>query len=146
MDPYNQINPTVLIIDNSEELLEVLRIILKKYRFNIITQTDANNIFDLVQKVKIDLLLLDVRLPNISGRFVCKELKSNPVTNYFPIVLMSSSPKFARNYKDCGADDFLEKPFNLSELLIKVTTYLAPTKYQRSGQETLSVRRNSPSK
>jgi adenylate cyclase len=122
MDTSIQTKPTVLIIDDSEDLLDVLQLILTKYGYNVLAQTGPNNIGDFVQRVKIDLLLLDVRLPNVSGRFVCKELKSNPITNYFPIVLMSASAKYGNSYKDCGADDFIEKPFNLTELITKVST------------------------
>lgn len=124
MTPTIHNKQTILIIDDSEELLFVLKLILQKYGYEVIVQTTANNIQTFVQETKIDLMLLDVRLPNVNGRFVCKELKSNSKTDYFPIILISASAKDARSCKECGADDFLEKPFNLLELVTKVKLYL----------------------
>ncbi len=69
-------------------------------------------------------MILDVRLESVSGKFICKELKSNPKTGYFPIILISAFAKYAASYQECGADDFLEKPFNLDELISKVNIQL----------------------
>ena len=111
---------TILIIDDSEELLDVLEPALKKCGYNVVVKSAPGNIEVFVQKTKIDLMLLDVRLENVSGKFICNELKSNPKTDYFPIILISAFAKYAASYKECGADDFLEKPFNLDELITKV--------------------------
>jgi len=115
---------TVLLVDDSKELLDVLEIILRKYGYNVIAKDSPANVPDLVRQVKIDLLLLDVRLKNVSGRFICKELKANPQTNYFPIILMSSSPNYAVNYEECGAVDLIEKPFDLVELVAKINKHM----------------------
>ena len=77
-------------------------------------------------------MLLDVRLENVSGRFICKELKSNPRTAYFPIILISAFAQYASSYKECGADDFLEKPFNLDELISKVNFQLQANRRDKS--------------
>jgi len=111
---------TILIIDDAQDLLQVLELILGRFGYNVIIKNCPEAVFDLVQKTQIDLLLLDVRLRGVNGRFICQELKSDPKTNYFPIVLMSSYPSSLVNLDECCADEFIEKPFNLDELITKV--------------------------
>ena len=111
---------TILIIDDSKELLEVVQLILEKEGYNAITKTSSTDIADYVREIKINLLIIDVILNGANGRDVCKELKSNAGTNYFPIIIMSASPKYLRDHKSCDADDFIEKPFDMGTLFRKV--------------------------
>ena len=111
---------SILIIDDSEELLEVLTLILERQGYAVITKNCAKDITSFVQNTHIDLLFLDVLLLGIDGRDICKELKSDPATAYFPIILMSATPKYLLDFKVCNADDFLEKPFDINFLLSKI--------------------------
>ena len=113
-------HPTILIIDDSKELLEVVELILEKQGYNAITQTSSIDIVAFVKEIKIELLILDVVLNGTNGRDICKQLKSNPATNYFPIILMSASPEYLRDHKECDADGIIEKPFDIRGLLSKV--------------------------
>jgi DNA-binding response OmpR family regulator len=115
---------TILIVDDSEELLEVLSIILEKNGHEVITKNSPADINNFVQANKIDLLLLDVVLGEANGKDVCKELKSNPLTNYFPILIMSGAYSHLDDLKECGADAYIEKPFDLHDLLEKINACL----------------------
>ncbi len=114
------VKPTILIIDDSKELLEVVQLLLEKQGYKVITQTSSNDIAEFVQEIKISLLIIDVILNGANGRDVCRELKSSARTNYFPIIIMSASPKYLRDHTDCEADDFIEKPFDTRTLFRKV--------------------------
>jgi len=111
---------TILIIDDAQDLLQVLELILGRFGYNVVIKNCPESVFDFVQKTPIHLLLLDVRLRGVNGRFICQELKSDTRTNYFPIILMSSYPSSLVNLGECFADEFIEKPFNLDELITKV--------------------------
>ena len=115
---------TILIIDDSKELLEVLQLILEKQGYNSITQTSSIDIAGFLKSNRIDLLIIDVVLNGSNGRDICSQLKSNADTNYFPIILMSASPEYLRDHKDCEADDIIEKPFDIKGLLGKVEKLL----------------------
>lgn len=65
---------------------------------------------------KIDILFLDVYLKDNNRREVCRQLKLNPLTNYFPVVLMSATPANLINPEECNADGFIEKPFNIDNI------------------------------
>jgi DNA-binding response OmpR family regulator len=71
------------------------------------------------------MLILDVLLRGANGRTVCRELKSNKRTNYFPIVLMSASPECLIDFRECDADDFIEKPFDIHTVLNKIDYLLS---------------------
>ena len=114
----------ILVIDDSKELLQVLELILGKIGHTVFIKDSPDGVTDLVQKIKIDLMLLDVRLKAVNGRYICQELKSNSKTNYFPIILMSSYPSSLVHLKECAGDDFIEKPFTLDNLVSKVSAAL----------------------
>jgi len=124
MDISTHPKKNILVIDDAQDLLQVLELILGRFGYNVVIKNSPEAVFDYVQKTHIDLLLLDVRLRGVNGRYICQELKSNPKTSYFPIILMSSYPSSLINLEECTADDFIEKPFNLNELISKVNSVI----------------------
>ena len=111
---------TVLIIDDSVELLEVFKIVFEKQGYNIIAKTSAKDIFSFVKNNTIDILLLDVFLSGINGRDICQELKADALMD-FPVVLMSASPENLIDLNECGADGFIEKPFDINYITEKIS-------------------------
>jgi CheY-like chemotaxis protein len=71
-----------------------------------------------------DLFLLDKQLSGVNGMQVCQFLKSQPVTRDIPVIIVSASPDLDKLSKDAGADDFIEKPFKIKNLLALMTKYL----------------------
>jgi DNA-binding response OmpR family regulator len=115
---------TILVIDDSEELLEVFKFIFEKYDWEVITRTSLGDTFLYVQNNKIDILILDVRLNDMNGRLICKKLKSHPLSNYFPIILMSASPEYLLNFEEYDADGVIEKPFDVRTIVKKIKSFL----------------------
>lgn len=121
-----QAGNTILIVDDSEELLDVLRIVLEKQGHHVITKNSPDNLIHIVHENKIGLLLLDIFFGEgtANGRDICKELKSNPLTNYFPVIIMSVTYDLLGDFQECEADEFIEKPFALHDLMKKINTCL----------------------
>ena len=71
-------------------------------------------------KTKPNLFLLDVQLPDGNGLDVCEKLKSNPIYTNIPVIIMSAQPQKGALIKNCHADDFVEKPFDIDKLLQRV--------------------------
>jgi len=67
-----------------------------------------------------DLFLLDIWIAGKDGREVCRQLKSNQQTSHIPIILFSASKGIERSAREAGADDFLTKPFQMTDLLQKI--------------------------
>ena len=110
----------ILVIDDSKDLLEVFQLIFEQQGINAITKTSALDIAAFVEAERIDLLIIDVILNGANGRQICRQLKSKSKTNYFPIVLMSASPEYLFDPHECGADDTVEKPFDIKLLMKKI--------------------------
>ena len=114
----------ILIIDDSQELVDVFKIIFEKQGYEIIGKTSATDIFTIASETKIDILFLDVYLNHTNGREICRKLKANPSTNYFPIILMSGTPANLIDPEECNADGFMEKPFNIENITDTINSLL----------------------
>lgn len=116
----------ILIVDDSVELLAVLRAGFQKSGFTVRT---ADNGVDALKKTRSfapDLILLDLIMPEMDGFAVCETLKKNRDTAQIPIVVLtglcSELSRFAG--LESGADEFLTKPFNFNEVVAKVNEVL----------------------
>ena len=106
----------ILVVDDDLDILEVLRFLLRKKGYEVILLSEAQKVFDTVDEAKPDIVLLDINLSGYDGREICKYLKT--VLNVsIPILLFSANTTYKNSYKEYGANDFLEKPFEVKRLL-----------------------------
>jgi DNA-binding response OmpR family regulator len=115
----------ILVVDDNEDILEVIKLILEDYNYDVITLADGTLLFDKVNTIHPDLILLDVMLGAIDGRDLCKAIKTRPDTKEIPVILISASHQVQERYTVNGIapDDFLAKPFNIDDLLEKVQAH-----------------------
>src|SRR5258705_3643787 len=114
----------ILILDDSIDLLETLQFILEKRKYLVKTLNIADHICEEIYSFDPDLLIMSVLLTDADGRNICKELKNNVETKHLFILLFSASHQLLVNYKNDGADDYLEKPFDLDIFETKVKSLL----------------------
>ena len=106
----------ILVADDDPGIRDIFNIILAKAGYDIEIKDDANEIFK--NKFRIpDLFLVDRLLSGVDGLEVCRYLKTNELTKNIPVVMVSASPEIGVLATKAGADDFIEKPFELSYLL-----------------------------
>ena len=118
--------PSIYIIDDDKDLLRVVKSLLLKKGFNVSTFMDWSVARDAMKLHEPQLILLDVFLSGIDGLDICQKLKSSPSTRHIPILMFSAFPKIAEiAIHDYGADDFIAKPFEVSELIKKVHSVLS---------------------
>jgi|SRR3569833_461122 len=115
----------ILVVDDNEDILEVIKLILEDYDYDVITLADGTLLFDKVNDSHPDLILLDVMLGKVDGRDLCRDIKTRPDTKEIPVILISASHYVQERYSLNGAapDDFLAKPFNINDLLEKVQAH-----------------------
>jgi DNA-binding response OmpR family regulator len=106
----------ILIADDDPSIRDIFNIILAKAGYDIEIKDDANEIFKNKFRTP-DLFLIDRLLSGVDGLDVCRYLKSNEQTSDIPVVMVSASPDIGVLAAKAGADDFIEKPFELSYLL-----------------------------
>ena len=121
-----EINPSeykILIVDDVMSNVLLLKVLLTNEKFAIATANNGRQALEQVDKERPDLLLLDVMMPDLSGFEVAQRLKSNPDTADIPIIFLTalnSTTDIVKGFQ-AGASDFISKPFNKEELIIRVT-------------------------
>ncbi|WP_271812599.1 response regulator transcription factor [Clostridium beijerinckii] len=117
------LKPTILVVDDEKEIRELIEIYLKNEGYNVITAEDGLRALDISKKDTIHLIVLDVMLPNIDGIQVCKNIRE-----YLDVPIIMLSAKREDNDKILGiitgADDYIAKPFNPLELVVRVKAQL----------------------
>jgi DNA-binding response OmpR family regulator len=116
----------VLIVDDSQESIDLLEYFLKPAGYQIIKANDGARALELVDQDPPDIILLDIMLPNINGYEVCEKLKKRQSTFHIPIIMITVLKELKDKIKalEAGADDFLTKPFDNVELLTRVKSLL----------------------
>lgn len=113
----------VLIVDDVMSNVLLLKVLLSNEGFNIVVATNGRQALEQAEKENPDLILLDVMMPDLSGFEVAEKMKENPELADIPIIFLTalnSTADIVKGFK-VGANDFVAKPFNKEELLIRVT-------------------------
>jgi signal transduction histidine kinase len=129
-------NALVLIVDDTIYNIQLLSLMLLKQGYLV---DQANNGLEALEKVKHqvpDIILLDIRMPDISGYEVCARLKANPSTKDIPIIFISSVEEPAEKVEafSVGGVDYISKPFQLIEVLARIETHLRLCSLQKRLQ------------
>lgn len=120
--PVDYTKATVLIVDDQIQNVELLEAYLEDVGCRITTAHDGPEALAEVERHQPDLILLDVMLPRMSGFQVCRQLKSSPQTRDIPIIMVTALNEISdiEKARECGTDDFVTKPVNRVELVLRV--------------------------
>jgi DNA-binding response OmpR family regulator len=110
---------TIVVTDDQEDILYSLKAILSRKGFDVITDKTGEKLEDMKGHLP-DLILLDINLEKKDGEEICKKLKAQENTKRIPIILMSAKMDVGKISSDCGAEDYLAKPFGINELVQKI--------------------------
>jgi two-component system cell cycle response regulator len=115
-------NKKILVVDDQPGNVFLLQDRLNREGFEVITAYDGTSGIKVARDQKPDLILLDIMMPGIDGFEVCREISSNNYTNHIPIILVTAlnSSEDTQKGFDCGAFDYIKKPFNKIELLARI--------------------------
>jgi len=117
-------NPKILIIDDNEDILFMLKAMLQLKEYKVFTKETADNIESFVQELHPDVILMDMLLSGADGREVCKLLKSNATISSIPVVMMSALPNAKEMCIQVGADYFIGKPFEMRDMFDAISDAL----------------------
>lgn len=131
----------ILIVDDEPSNRALLEDMLKAHGYEVATASDGWEALQLFPKVQPNLVLLDVMMPRLNGFEVCRSLKTNPQTRLTPVVLVTGLVATEHRIQgiEAGADDFLNKPFDRSELLARVRSLLNLKSYTDELETAESV-------
>ncbi|CAN5427867.1 response regulator transcription factor [soil metagenome] len=117
---------TVLVVEDETDVVDLLRYNLTKAGFTVLIANDGLEGLEMAKKNRPDIMVLDLMLPGMDGKSVCKALKKNPDTETLPIVMLTakSEPSERVAGLELGADDYVTKPFSPRELVLRVQALL----------------------
>ena len=115
--------PKIGVIEDERNISDMIKYNLEKEGYEVYTAYDGQEGLDLVESQELDLLLLDIMLPNIDGLDVCKKVRQHKET---PIIIISAkADEFDKVLAlELGADDYVTKPFSMRELMARVKARL----------------------
>ena len=118
----------IIILDDSEDILNVMKYFLEQRGYQVETVVNKFELLPLIQSFTPDLIIMDIFLHGEDGREICREMRKNRTTKHLCILMFSASPKALANYEEYGADGFIEKPFGLKDITIKIEQALEKCK------------------
>lgn len=109
-----------MIADDDPGIVDAIEILLEFEGYEVTSTVDGSTVFDMKDELP-DLLLLDIWMSGEDGRDICKKLKQLESTKNIPVIMISASRDVKDSAIAAGADDFLAKPFEMDELLKKIS-------------------------
>jgi DNA-binding response OmpR family regulator len=110
----------VLVVDDDQEMRDLLSSLLEGEGYEVILGSNGEEAIELAEKENPQVILLDFEMPGIKGIEACKRLKSGEKTASIPIIMITAYTNKKPDAIEAGADDFVNKPFDPTELSIRV--------------------------
>jgi diguanylate cyclase (GGDEF)-like protein len=123
----------VLVIDDERNILDIIKFNLDVEGYEVTVSRDGEEALKLVNEIKPDLILCDIMMPELDGLEVCRRLKLDGRTNQIPVVMLSARTQAQDKIAsiEAGADDFITKPFDFSDLVARITINLIRARQKR---------------
>jgi two-component system phosphate regulon response regulator PhoB len=120
------VTPYVLVVEDEDALSTLLQYNLEKEGYDVAVAGDGEEALILVDERQPDLVVLDWMLPKVSGIEVCRRLRSRPETRNIPIIILTARGEETDRIRglDTGADDYVVKPFSMTELTARIRAVL----------------------
>ncbi len=121
---------TILVVDDLAQNVRLLEAVLAPRGYAVIAATSGAEALECVASLAVDLVLLDIVMPEMDGYAVCRALRAEPATQFLPVVMITASGEQEKVAAiEAGADDFIAKPFDQAELLARVHSLMRIKRY-----------------
>lgn len=131
---------TILIVEDEEDIAGLIAHHMQGAGFNVMVAYNGAAAFKEIEKQRPDLILLDLMLPDTDGTEVCKALRQKEATKDIPIIMVTAKAEEVDRIVglELGADDYVVKPFNTRELVLRVKGILKRVKAPKEEQKVLT--------
>jgi DNA-binding response OmpR family regulator len=136
--PHAPVGATVLVVDDDVDQLNIMRLSLEHAGYTPLTAANGLDALDFVRSQHVDVILLDVMMPEMGGLQVCEELKRMDAGRAIPVILVTAKDDVDTRAAGMrlGVSDFLTKPVNMQELHIRVRNQLHVREIRRQLDDT----------
>ena len=117
-------NANILVVDDDLGIGEMLKTLLEFYDYNVTVTEKPDKTEELISQHEIDLVMLDMLISGVNGTDVCARLRENEETKDIPVLMMSALHDAGAKCAKAGANDFIAKPFEMDDLIVKINEVL----------------------
>jgi diguanylate cyclase (GGDEF)-like protein len=116
----------ILVVDDEPHILQILRFTLEKAGYQVSVAEDGEKALKMLDESPVDLVILDIMMPKMTGYEVCRKMRETYKTSHIPVILLTAKGELSEKLKglDGGANDYLVKPYSNEELLLRVRNVL----------------------
>ena len=134
----------VLVVDDESDVTELLHYRLEQEGYRVATLNNPLACIAKVREFEPDLMLLDIMMPGLSGIQLCRIIRADPSMKDIPIIFLSARGEVEDRIKglEAGAEDYLSKPFNTNELLLRISKMLSrsDSRTEPAGQSRIEIK------
>ena len=113
----------ILVIEDEYDIMALLIIILENEGYKVSTMSNAAHYETKVREAHADLVLLDLNVGGVNGRYICEYIKAQDDLKSIPVILMSANMDAEKIREECGAEDLICKPFDLNYFIRTVKRF-----------------------
>ncbi|RZL19350.1 MAG: response regulator [Pedobacter sp.] len=115
----------IYVVEDNAAIRDMIEFLLIEEQYEVKTCANTGCFWQEMQSHKPDMVILDVMLPDGSGVEICNQLKHNVKTFQIPIIMMSAGNQLSKIKSNCDAEDYINKPFDLNDLVYRIEHHLA---------------------
>ena len=127
-------SPRILCVDDEDFNLDLLEALLRPHGYETLTALNGREALAVLAAKPVDLVLLDINMPVMNGHELCKKIKSDPQLSHIPVIMITSLDSKENKMKgmEAGAEEFLSKPFDQAEMLLREGNILRSAEYENA--------------
>ena len=114
----------ILVLDDDPDICIMIKMVLDYYGYYAMDADNEENARKIILSNHVDLLIMDMLLSGVDGTDICRQLKQDKETSSIPILMFSAHPTAKDTCLAAGADDFISKPFEMNDMMDKISFFL----------------------
>jgi DNA-binding response OmpR family regulator len=114
----------ILVLDDDPDICIMIKMVLDYYGYDAMDAENEETARKIISSNHVDLLIMDMLLSGVDGTDICRQLKQDKETSSIPILMFSAHPTAKETCLAAGADDFISKPFEMNDMMDKISFFL----------------------
>lgn len=114
----------ILVLDDDPDICMMIKMVLEYYGYDAVDSENEEHAKEIISSNRVDLIIMDMLLSGADGTDICKRLKQNEKTSSIPILMFSAHPTAKESCLAAGADDFISKPFEMNDMIERISFFL----------------------